>query len=239
MPQSPLDDVVSHWHKLFANFRTSAEDFYTSVEAALDRWKLDGLKVSRVRSSEGGILSPDREYLRVTGERHCFDMCAAPFGTGYFFSSWVTERQARFVAFYLIFFAIVTLGIAWLLSKAMGMVTTALNGVWSGVLSGLLRPVFNPIVLLPIAFLIVLWLIAVAARAGEYGYEAAILTVPLIGWFYERFFAPKTYYRIDTMLMFQSAVHSAMMEAIDEQTNLKGVRGLTEDERKPLFGKLT
>lgn len=238
MSQTPLDNVVAHWHKLLENFQTSSKDFYASVELALDHRHVPGLKVSRVHWSEGGVLSPDREYLRVEGDRHSFDMCAAPFGTGYFFSSWTTKKKARFVVLYLISFALLTLFIGWLLQQATNFVWRGSYGLGLSMVFGLLRLVVNPFVLVPLSFLVVLWLIALAARAGNNGPEAAILTVPLVGWFYEKVFAPETYYRIDTMLMFQSAVHSAMMEAIDGQTTQKGVRGLTEDERKPIFHKL-
>lgn len=238
MSQTPLDNVVAHWHKLIENFQTSSKDFYASVELALDYRHVPGLKVSRVNWSEGGVLSPDREYLRVEGDRHSFDMCAAPFGTGYFFSSWTTKKKARFVVLYLISFALLTLFIGWLLQQATNFVWRGSYGLGLSMVFGLLRLVVNPFVLIPLSFLVVLWLIALAARAGNNGPEAAILTVPLAGWFYEKVFAPETFYRIDTMLMFQSAVHSAMMEAIDGQTTQKGVRGLTEDERKPVFHKL-
>jgi hypothetical protein len=97
MAREPLQDVVAHWSTLVEDLQTSPMDFYSSVEKALDRRKLPGLKVSRVVWSEGGVLSPDREYLRITGERHSFDVCAAPFGTGFFFSSWLTKTKASWV----------------------------------------------------------------------------------------------------------------------------------------------
>ncbi len=235
MSQTPLENVVTHWHKLIENFQTSPKDFYTTVELALDRWQIPGLKTRRVTWSEGGLLSPDREYLRVEGDRHAFDMCAAPFGTGFFFSSWVTKRKARFVLLYLISFALLTLFIGWLFQQMANALWRGSYGFGLGMVIGLLRLVINPFVLLPLSFLIVLWLIALAARAGNGGPEAAILTVPVVGWIYEKLFAPETYYRIDTMLMFQSAVHSAMLETIDGLLTQKGLRALRENERKPVF----
>jgi hypothetical protein len=238
MPKSPLDDVVAHWHKLIESLSTSSKDFYDEVEAGLSRRNIPGLKTSRVKWSEGGILTPDREYLRVTGDRHSFDMCAAPFGTGYFFSSWVTKKQARFVVLYLIAFALLTLFISWLLQQAANFGWRGSSSLELGILLGLLRLVVNPFVLIPFSFVVVLWLIAVAARVGNNGPEAAILTVPLVGWFYGRFFAPETYYQIDTMLMFQSAVHTAMLEVIDGLLSRKGMRALAAEERKPVFREL-
>src|SRR5262245_21141810 len=100
MPQSPLENVVAHWDKLVENFQTSAQDFYASVERALEQRRIPGLKMARVVWNEGGVLSPRREYLRITGGRYSFDICAAPFGTGFFFSSWLVRRPASWVAFY-------------------------------------------------------------------------------------------------------------------------------------------
>ena len=42
------------------------------------------------------------------------------------------------------------------------------------------------------------------------------------GWFYQKAFAPPTYYRLDTMYMFQSAVQSAMLECINGLLTAKG-----------------
>jgi len=239
MAKTPLDNVVAHWHKLFGNLQTSVQDFYASVELALDARKIPGLKISRVKWSEGGVLSPNREYLRVEGDRHSFDMCAAPFGTGFFFSSWVTKRKAKLVWLYLTTFVFLTFVVRWLLQKALGSLWGASSEVAQGLFMSVLRLGFSPFVMFPLSFLIVLWLIAVAARTGEVGPEAAILTVPLIGWFYEKVFALETYYRIDTRSMFQSAVHSAMMEAIDGLLTQKGLRALSEFDRKPVSRELT
>ena len=233
MTQSSMKDVVAHWHKLIENFQTTSVGFYASVEEALKRRKIPGLRTSRVDWNEGGILSPRREYLRVDGERHTFDMCAAPFGTGFFFSSWVTKKKSRWVLLYLVVFVMITV----IFSQLLQSMVVAAWPVAPGFLRFLLG-LGSRFVLLPLSFMILLWLIALGTRAGITDPEAAILAVPLIGWFYERVFAPETYYRIDTMLMFQSAVHSGMMEVIDGLTTEKGVRGLSDDDRKPVFGKL-
>jgi len=47
--------------------------------------------------------------------------------------------------------------------------------------------------------------------------------------------APITYYKIDTELMFQSAVHSAVLEVVDRITEKRGIRALSESERKPIM----
>ena len=62
-----------------------------------------------------------------------------------------------------------------------------------------------------------------------------LIRVPVIGPFYEEYLRPVTYYRIDTGLMFQSAVHGAVLEVIDGLTEAKGLRALSETERKPIM----
>ena len=46
---------------------------------------------------------------------------------------------------------------------------------------------------------------------------------------------PMTYYRVDTALMFQSVTHGAVLSALDDMTNAKGIRTLSESERKPIM----
>lgn len=234
MAKSQLEGVVSHWHKLVENFETSPREFYSSVEEALQRRGIPGLKTRRVVWNEGGVLSPKREYLRVIGGRHFFDMCAAPFGTGFFFSSWVSKRPPRavFLAFLFLMIGAATI---WQLLNG------SLARVWSAA-GPLVFIVANPFVtwfLTPlVAFAVTLWLVAMLARVGLTGLELAVLAIPLIGLVYERIFVPVTYYRLDTMLMFQSAVQAAMLEAINGAVTQKGLRALSEKEAKPLFSEL-
>jgi hypothetical protein len=96
----------------------------------------------------------------------------------------------------------------------------------------------NPLVRIPLAALVVMWLISTSSRSGNPELEAAILKVPGVGWLYQHVFAPETYYRIDSMLMFQSAVHAAMLEVIDGLLASKGLRALSENERRPVFREL-
>jgi len=50
------------------------------------------------------------------------------------------------------------------------------------------------------------------------------------------FFPPRpTFYRMDTASMFYTAVQNAVTEAVDQLTTAKGVRALTDDERKPIM----
>lgn len=50
---------------------------------------------------------------------------------------------------------------------------------------------------------------------------------------------PWTYYRVDTVTMFNTATHQAIIEVVDTITSAaQGVRGLTESERKPVMREL-
>ena len=237
MAANQLENVVSHWHKLIENFQTTSTGFYDAVEKALLSRKLPDLLTSRVEWNEGGVLSPRREYLRVHGEHHCFDMCAAPFGNGYFFSSWVTAQKARFVVLYYILF-LASAFVAWQMANMF------LGGIWNnmhGLMGSLLAPVLqfaSTFLMIPVAILFVLWSVALLARGGHYGAERAMLTIPLVGWLYQKAFAPQTFYRLDTMYMFQSAVQSAMLECINVMLTAKGLRTLNEAEEKPIQREL-
>ena len=47
-----------------------------------------------------------------------------------------------------------------------------------------------------------------------------------------------TYYRLDTALMFQDSVHAAVLEVIGQVTEGKGIRVLSELEKKPIMSDL-
>jgi hypothetical protein len=50
---------------------------------------------------------------------------------------------------------------------------------------------------------------------------------------------PWTYYRVDTVTMFNTAVHQAITEVVDTITSsAQGIRQLTESERKPVMREL-
>src|ERR1700687_1064749 len=69
----------------------------------------------------------------------------------------------------------------------------------------------------------------------ESGFWAWLTTSPIIGGLLERFLKPLTYYKIDTALMFQTVTHGAVLEALDGITQAKGLRALSESERKPIM----
>jgi len=67
------------------------------------------------------------------------------------------------------------------------------------------------------------------------GCLVALSQFPVISLLASALVRPVTYYTVDTALMFQQAVHSAITEVLDQITSSKGIRGLTEAERKPIM----
>ncbi len=159
MPKTRGLVVLSHWYSLIEGLDTSPMGFYKAVEEAIERRKIPDSSRSRIDYREGGVFSAKREYLRVKRLGYTFDICGAPFGTGFFVSWWLGELM---------------------------------------------------------------------------GCAAALARIPFIG----RLFGRETYYKVDTALMFQEAVHQAVLEVIDRMTSAKGIRALSELERKPILSKL-
>lgn len=145
----------SHWSHHFDEFQFSAQDFYTQVQQGIEKRKLPNVSFSRTTSPEQGIFSARREYLTVKRGEYVFDICAAPFGTGFFVSWWLGEHEEN------------------LMQKI---------------------PVLNK---LP------------GNRRN------------------------KTYYQVDTETMFRSAVHNIILAVIDDISDSKGIRPLSELERQP------
>jgi hypothetical protein len=207
-------NVISHWHHPIENFQTSPMEFFASVEQALQPRQIPDYAVSRIDWREGGVLTARREYLRVKRGKLIFDICAAPFGTGFFFSWWLTEVPPSWGllwALLIVFagFAIVGIGIQ-------------LMGFSAGIVLGI------------IAFVAVFWLFGNLIQMGS-ELEDAVLAIPLFGALYERLFKPLTYYKMDTAIMFQSMVHSAVKEVVEQLLSAKGLRPLTELEQKPIM----
>jgi hypothetical protein len=207
--------IISHWCKLIENLQMSSLDFYNSVEKEIKRREVPETETSRVEHHQGGALSDKRVYLRVERKNLTYDICAAPFGTGFFVSSWYGKTGPK--GGFLILFGVVV--------AIFGLfpVFSSLFGAFSGFLFWL------------IGIPTLLFLIGHLMSEGKIGGEEAIMATPILGFFYDKIYHPMTYYKFDTIAMYQATIHAAVMEAIDEMTNAKGVRPLTELERKPVI----
>ncbi len=199
--------VISHWYKLIEGLQASPTELYRSVETMLQNRKIPNAESSRVDWKEAGTFSASREYLRMQRGKHVMDICGAPFGNGFFISWWLAEARPSAV--------LPTVG-------ALGVIMFLMYvfGFWYGLIA--LLAVFVGIG-------------AFISTAPEEEWVSYLLVVPVLGALWERFFTPATYYRIDTALMFQTAVHAEVLAVIDGMTKAKGIRALSEDERKPIL----
>ena len=217
-------NVISHWYHLVESFQTSSLAFYESVETAVQARAVPETNRSRIEHKEGGLASAKREYLRIHRGKHAFDICAAPFGTGFFISWWFTEPPLKFALLYtlgFLFGLVIAMSVAFAVGAALGLAT----GLGAFLGEGIAL----------VGLLVFLWLLGNAMRQGRIGGESTVLAMPLVGAIYERIFAPATYYAIDTALMFQETVHNAVLEVFDCVTAAQGVPALTEAERKPIM----
>jgi hypothetical protein len=211
--------VVSHWHALVDSFSTSSLDFYTAVESAVGAREVPNASFSRVEFKEGGFASAKREYLRVERGNVAFDICAAPYGSGFFYSWWLSRLGPKHPFLYLLGFAAAVLIVPPLLALPF-------------------RQSCGYLFMLPLMFLAVIVGLAMLARNGIFGPEEEILGIPIIGWLYDKIFNPITYYSLDTALMFQESIRRAVNEVIGGLMEEKGLRALTEEQLKPSVREL-
>ncbi len=80
------ETVIDHWHEFLEEFHMDPLEFYALVHEECKRRQIPGLKAFCVTHREGMIGTAHRLYLRFDRSWGHFDVCAAPFGVGYFFS---------------------------------------------------------------------------------------------------------------------------------------------------------
>lgn len=211
-------DVFGHWCVHVPHFNTSAQEFYAAFEAELKARKIPGLEMLRLDHREGGLLSEKREYLRILRERLVFDICAAPFGTGYFFSCRDAEIPAQVDAHVVIALMFTGLLLSTLLIQSLG---------W---LLGLLA--------LLIFVLFVLWLLRNVVRLGLADLDAFLIKLPGIGPVYEVFFRQDTYFRQDSRLQYLLLVRELAQKQVETVAAAQGVQLLQCYEKQPLLNGL-
>lgn len=225
MPRKPKS-VLSHWHHLEENLSTSAIAFYEAIEVAVKAREAPDLEFSRVTWKEGGVLSASREYLRVKRGRIAFDLCAAPYGNGQFFSWWMAEVPGDPMVYIA---ALLLGGLAFLIGGAL--FWNLFDGCGGIIMGGLFL-----FIGIPVAFFLLGKMVQEGAFPGLS--EEEVLAIPFLGWLYEVIFQPSTYYRLDTALMFQETVRRAINEVLSDTLTGQGLRALSEEELRPSMGSL-
>jgi hypothetical protein len=214
----PKEQVLNHWYAPVDNFQFVTADFYQMIEKQLTDRKVPGLDMSRVELGEGGLLSAKREYLRLRRERLVFDICAAPFGTSYFFSFRFVEIPLGIKAGEMLVFIVCVCLIFSLLIYLFGVIfgTLAMLALLVGVI----------------------WLMRNSVQLGLKDLDASLQKTPIIGPLYEIFFRKETYFREDTRLMYLSIVDYITKTLVDEVTVAKGIKLVKRYERKSVLGDL-
>ena len=216
--KSKKADVIDHWYSLVPGFNTSTKDFYSAVEKELKDREVPGLEIFYVDFAEGGLLSAKREYLRMTRERLVFDICAAPFGTAYFFSCRFAEIPAVIQLWQLLVVLIGALMIAGLIFKV------------AGIILG--------IGILIVGFIAAIYLLRNAVSLGLKDLDATLIKSPVVGPIYENWFRKETYYRQDTRLMYCDTVNAVVKAKVEETTGAKGIKLVRYMENCPILSEI-
>ncbi len=212
--------VISNWHTLVDGFNTSSLDFYNAVEEAVKAREVPEAAFSLVEFKEGGFASARREYLRVERGNVAFDIGAAPYGNGFFFSWWLTRLGPKHPFLYVLAFLVAVFFLPPILAYPF-------------------RDSCGYFFIVPVMFVGVIAGLAFLARKEIFGPEEHILAIPILGWIYEKIFNPNTYYALDTALMFQESIRRAVNDVMDGLMSGQGLRALTEDQKKPTIRDLS
>jgi hypothetical protein len=210
--------ILGHWIAFLDNFSFSPQEFYVAIEKELQARKIPGMEISREEFAEGGLISDKRIYLRLFRERLALYTCAAPFGSGYFFSCRTVYVPALVRLWHivaaLVFFNIV----GGLLMKPLGITfaTVAMIALMFA-LTGVLRN---------------------AATSALSDLDTLLLKIPVVATIYEDWFRADTYYRTDTRLIYLQRIPELIKEIAEEITAAKGARLEQQYQLAPILGEL-
>ncbi len=224
-PFKPKAEVLEHLYALVPNFNLPSQEFYASIEQELNDRKVPGLQTSRVEYAEGGILSDQRLYLHFERERLTFDICAAPFGSAYFFSCRYGE-PARVVHLWQLAALVMALLFGGLVSFSMCVK-----------IFGLMAPFVWPVACVAVLALAV-YVMRNAVAMGLKDLDASLLQIPVLNAIYEAWFRRDSYYRQDTRRMYIDIIKEVVKRQIEEVTEAKGITLVKYNERSPILEDL-
>jgi hypothetical protein len=207
--------VKDNWGGLIENLQASPKEFYASVEEAIEKRQVPAISNCRVEWKEGGLFTSFREYLRISREKHIFDICAAPYGTGFFVSWWLAELQPSAIG--------PTLAAIWIILFIDSTSRFLLDHPNDYIVTGI------------VVILIFLFVGILINRSAGANWVRYVLVIPVIGRLMTHLFMPPTYYRIDTASMFQLSMKNAVDEVIKQLMQARGLRAITELEGKPIL----
>lgn len=216
--KSKKDEVLNHWIAFADNLQFSGQEFYQRLETQLSERKIPGLEISKVEYSEGGLLADQRIYLRFIRERLAFDTCAAPFGTGYFFSCRTVHSPVVVQLWHVLVVLGFLTGLYCLFAYYLGIVFAAI--AVAGLILAVAQ-VFRNTLTMKLTDL-----------------DAMLIKTPVIGPLYEKWFRVDSYYRQDTRLVYLDIVPKLVQSLAEEMTASKGTKLVRQYSRSPVLGEL-
>ena len=211
-------DILDHWIAFHDNFSYSPQEFYDAIEKEVQARKIPGLKISREDFAEGGLLSDKRLYLRLFRERLALYTCAAPFGSGYFFSCRTVYVPALVRLWHIVAALVFFNMVGALLVKPLGVTFAAVAMVaLVFALAGVMRN---------------------AATASLSDLDTLLLKIPGVATIYEDWFRADTYYRQDTRLIYLQRIPEIIKELAEDVTAAKGARLEQQYQLQPILGEL-
>lgn len=217
--QTKHNTLLRYLPRLVENLEYSPQQFYATLIANLHARKIPELEEEPVTIHQAGIFSPRRLYLQIRRERLVFEICAAPFGTGFFFSERLYDRRrdARWYHYVILGGLLACTG--FLIVRSYGPLKTTL------MLSG---------IILSLWFLMRLSLISSMRFLQDQFFDT-----PLLGPIYQSLFHPDTYYRQDSNACYAQAVHAAVNQTISDILQATGVHRADSPESEPFAANLT
>jgi hypothetical protein len=218
--------ILTRWHQYLDGIDTGVHPFYAALDAALERRRIPDARVSRVTITEEGVLPAEvglltqaRVCVRVEREELTIDACATPFGNGLSVSWWLM-RPSRKGLLYLLLALAVLLGAPIAVAGfdfLTGTFGFLLGTAWCTMLAGALIAIAG--------FLV---------RRRVLRLEEEVRALPVAGAIYDWFYRPAAHYRLDLAESFSTAVHLAVLEAIDTVSRSRGALGSADLERGSL-----
>lgn len=211
-------EILDHWVAFLDSFSFPPQEFYAAIEKELAARKIPSMEISRAEFAEGGMLSNKRIYLRLFRERLALYTCAAPFGTGYFFSCRAVYVPALVRLWHILAAFLFLIVVGGLLIKPLGLT-------------------FSAIALIALMFAIAAVLRNAAVSALS-NLDALLLRIPVVSTIYEDWFRDDTYYRVDTRMIYLQRIPQLIKELAEEITAAKGAKLVQQYQCAPVLGEL-
>ena len=211
-------EILDEWIYSAEGLSLSGADFYASLEQRVAGQKIPSLEISRVEFAQGGLLSNQRQYLRLMRERLAIETCAAPFGVHFFFSCRTVYVPALVRLWHilavLLFFVIVGGGFVRWLGFNFAVIAMA-------TLPFAIAAVFRNASASPFADL-----------------DTVLLKIPVVATVYENWFRVETYYRADTRTLYRKILPDLIRTAAEEVSAAKGVKLVRQSPSAPILMEL-